>query len=239
MRKALTASVLASALMITSIPVARAAIPVIDLENIAQAVATVTNTLTQIQNQLLELRPMDSGTLQERYQAISDQVNGILSNRQNAQGIMNPNSAATTWQTSFGVDAVFDNSSTVTPSAQLANSRNAAYVLDKTYQDAYRTAKSNADLSQEWANIQALMTANQNVDGNKSALQVQNGLLAQQNVIMMKQVQSQASLQSVLAATAAAQNREDAQTTAQNAAMIEKLAKYSPPNPTSCRRGIY
>ena len=217
---------------------ANAAIPVIDAENIAQAVMTVTNTLTQIQNQLLELKPMDSGFLQTQISDINQQINQMRSNAQQAQGLMNQSqSLEQKWQSTFGsIDTLFTSGATVTPDAQIAHSRNAAYTLDQTYQDAYRIAKQNANVDQDWQTLQQLMDANKSAVGNKQSIQIQNSLIAQQNALLLKQIQTQSATNAVLAATAAAQNQEDAQTTAQNKKIIETNNSYQ--KLTTIRRGL-
>lgn len=208
---------------VSMIPKANAAIPVIDAQNIAQAVMTVTNTLTQIQNQLLELKPMDSNFLQAQISDLNQQINQMRSNAQQAQGLMNQEqSLEQKWQSTFGsIETLFTSGATVTPNAQIAHSRNAANTLDQTYQDAYRIAKQNANVDQDWQALQNLMNANQNAVGNKQSLQIQNSLIAQQNALLLKQIQTQSATNAVLAATAAAQNQEDAQTTAQNKKIID------------------
>lgn len=203
---------------------AQAAIPVIDMENIAQAVATVTNTLTQIQNQLLELQPLDLQLLQSQISGITQQVNQLKNIGQQAQGLMNQTQGVNQkWEQTFGnMDTLFTNEATITPDAQIAHSRNVAHTLDQTYQDAYRTAKDAADIDQDWQTLQDLMAANQSAVGNKQSMQIQNSLLAQQNVLMMKEVKTLASMSAAMAATNAAQNQEDAQTLARNKKMIEQ-----------------
>ena len=207
---------------------ANAAIPVIDAENIAQAVMTVTNTLTQIQNQLLELRPADSDFLQNQINGIAQQINQIKNTGQQANGLMNQGqSVEQKWQNTFGsIDSLFTSDSTVTPDAQIAHSRNAAYTLDQTYQDAYRSAKQLAIVDQDWQTLQQLMEANKNAVGNKQSMQVQNSLIAQQNTLLLKQIQTQSAMSSVVAASNAAQNQEDAQTTAKNKKIIESNNSY-------------
>lgn len=208
---------------------AQAAIPVIDVENIAQAVATVTNTLTQIQNQLLELQPLDLQQLQAQFNGINQQINQLKNVGQQAQGLMNQTqNVDQKWEQTFGnMDTLFTNEATITPDAQIANSRNVAHTLDQTYQDAYRTAKDAADIDQDWQTLQDLMAANQSAVGNKQSMQIQNSLLAQQNGLMMKEIKALTSMSAAMAATSAAQNREDAATLARNKKMIEQNDKQS------------
>lgn len=219
-----------------------AAIPVIDAENIAQAVSTVANTLTQIQNQLLELQPLDLQVLQSQINGITQQINQIQSTSQQSQGLMNQaQSVEQKWQQTFGnMDTIFNNQSTITPGAQIANSRNTAYTLDQTYQDAYRVAKQAATLDQDWQTLQQLMNSNQNAVGNKQSMQIQNSLIAQQNGLILKQIQTLSALNSVIAAGNAAQNREDAQTTAQNQQLMNAFdAHQAKGNPLDTRtRGL-
>lgn len=208
---------------------AQAAIPVIDMENIAQTVLAVSHTMTQIQNQLLELQPLDLQFLQSQINGINQQISQIKNTAQQAGGLMNQSqSVDQKWQQTFGsINTLFSSEATITADAQIARTRNTAYTLDQTYQDAYRAAKNAADIDQEWAILQSLMVANKNAVGNKQSLQVQNSLIAQQNILLIKQQQSQSTLSSVIAATAAAQNMEDAQTTAKNKKMIEQNEKLS------------
>lgn len=94
---------------------AQAAIPVIDMENIAQAVLTVSHTLTQIQNQLLELQPLDSQVLQSQINGINQRMSEIKNTAQQATGLMNPSqSVEQKWEQTFGnMDTIFENESRI------------------------------------------------------------------------------------------------------------------------------
>lgn len=208
---------------------AQAAIPVIDMQNIAQAINTVTNTLTQIQNQLLELQPLDLQALQYQINGINQQMDNIQRTAQQAQGLLSQSlSMDQKWQQTFGnLETKFSTSETTTPEAQMAHDKNKVYTLEKTYQDAYQTAKDSANLENEMTTLQELMDANKSAVGNKQSLQIQNSLLAQQNLLLMKQIKTLSGMSTAIAASNASRNEADAATTAQNIKIIKKLDEAS------------
>ena len=207
----------------------QAAIPVIDVENIAQAINTVTNTLTQIQNQLLELQPRDLQSLQNQINGINQQIDKLQSTTQQAQGLMSQSiNIEQKWQQTFGdLETKFNVPELVTPEAQTAHDKNKVYTLEKTYKDAYLAAKDSSDLEKEMEALQQLMDANKNAVGNKQSLQIQNSLLAQQNLLLMKQIKTMSAMGTAIAGSYAAQNETDATTTAQNEQLIKKLDELS------------
>ena len=207
---------------------AQAAIPVIDMQNIAQAINTVTNTLTQIQNQLLELQPLDLQALQHQINGINQQMDNIQRTAQQAQGLLSQSlSMDQKWQQTFGnLETKFSTSETTTPEAQMAHDKNKVYTLEKTYQDAYQTAKDSANLENEMTTLQDLMDANKNAVGNKQSLQIQNSLLAQQNLLLMKQIKTLSGMSTAIAGSYAAKNEADAATAAQNEQLIQAFEEH-------------
>lgn len=241
MKKKILAGIMTVTLL-AGADITQAAIPVIDSQNILKTVAIVENTISQIKNQLLELEPLDDSILNNGRSNVNTQISEMQGVQGRAQGLLNQTrSVEQAWQNTFGsIDTLFSSPATVTPTAQIANTRNTANVLDQTYQDAYRTAVQAGNLDKDWQNLQTLMDANQNAAGNKQSLQVQNSLIAQQNLLLLKQSQMLSAISSVLAASSAAQNQVDAQTTAGNQQIIEKIeAHQAQGDPLSSRsRGL-
>jgi P-type conjugative transfer protein TrbJ len=211
---------------------ADAAIPVIDTTNIAQthanviqAIQTAANTLTQIENQLLELKTMDPARLIAQKLGIGQQFDQIKSTISEAKGIMSDvKSVETAWNSTFGD---IENLLNGGLSNAGANAKQVAYSLDHTYKDALRVAKDIGKVDDDVKHLNDLMDDNGSATGNKQAQQTQNALLAQQNTLLIKQNQGISALTSTVVANAAKQNQIDAQTTADNQKIIDAADQHS------------
>lgn len=220
---------------------ANAAIPVIDTTNIAQthanvlqSIQTVANTLTQIQNQLLELKTLDPQRLLAQKLGIGQQFDQVKSTISKAQGIMyDVKTVEQSWESTFGnIENLLNGGS----SNASANAKRVAASLDYTYKDALRVAKDLGKIDDDVKQLQDLMDDNGNAVGNKHAQQVQNGLIAQQNMLLIKQNQGISAMTSAVVAANAKQNQIDAQTTADNKKIVDALGAYQ--RPTASKRGL-
>lgn len=227
-KRIIAASVLAGAFC-GGLAISQAAIPVIDTQNIAethanvlQSIQTVANTLTQIQNQLLELKTLDSDRLTTQQNITQGQVTQLQTVIKQAQGLLKTGKTAeAAWNETYGdIDTVLRGDTTVNSLSTLP------HTMDKTYEDALRTAKTIGQVDEDLTSLQNMMNDNQSAAGNKQALQTQNNLVAQQNTLLMKQNQGISALVTTVAAQNARQNLIDAQTTAQNQKMIEALQNH-------------
>lgn len=228
---------------------ANAAIPVIDMANIAethatflQTVQTVANTLTQIQNQVLELTSMSPESLLAHVTGVNTELSKIQSTITQVQGLMD--SVKTTeqvWQSTFSkIDHLFDGTINVLDgSSGLGRSQNMAKAADQTYQDALQIAKTNADISQEMQTLKRLMDENQSAVGNKHAAQTQNALLAQQNELLLKQQQTSAAMVSAMTAHYAKENQKEAEAEAVNKKYVDAANQRASNKTTTLSRGWF
>lgn len=211
----LTVSVVAAA----TIPRVFAAVPVYDAANTAQTHANflqtaqqVLNSGAQIANQLLELKSLPEDDLNNHYNVMQGEFGKINTNANQANGLMQKaQSVEQTWVQSFKqIDDFFTNKGNTNPTSIITQQQNMSNTADRTLQDALRTAKVHSDSTQDEALLMQLLDQNKNAAGNKSAIQVQNELIAQQNALYIKNNQIMAAMASATIVQQAKQNQTDA-----------------------------
>lgn len=189
------------------LPRAESAIPVIDTANInqtnlvyAQALKTALNTATQIANQVRNLQSASPDLLSANSTGINEQLAAVLSTVQASNGIMRPGETATqSWDKVFNSATDYGVGSSTT---RAAYQQNMLYYLDETYKDSLRVAKTNQQIEADMSNLNRMLTESQNVEGNKSAIQVQTAVQAQGVKQQMQLNQTMAALLSQQAAQA-------------------------------------
>lgn len=216
-------AVFAAAAAATPFYIARAAVPVYDAANTAQTHATylqaaqnVLNTATQIANQVTELTSMDANAMSKHINGVSGQVNEVAGFAKQAKGLMSAStSAEQAWEKAFSdPEQFFTDGTNLTITDRIARGQKMSNVLNQTYEDALRIAKSNMQIDQDIEQLQDMMEQNKNAVGNKQAIQTQNALLAQQNALLIKQNQNLAALAATMAGNYSQQNQTQALATA-------------------------
>ena len=189
------------------LPKVESAIPVIDTVNInqtnlvyAQALQTALNTATQIANQVRNLQTASPEALLANSTGINEQLAAVLSTVQAANGVMRAGeTAAQSWDKVFNSATDYGVGSSTT---RAAYQQNVLYYLDETYKDSLRVAKTNQQIEADMNNLNRMLTESQNVEGNKSAIQVQTAVQAQGVKQQMQLNQTMAALLAQQAADA-------------------------------------
>lgn len=228
MKKILSVFLLTAAVIaVLTVPRVFAAVPVYDAANTAETHANflqtaqqVINSATQIANQLLELKSLPDKDLNNYYNVLRGEFGKINVNANQAVGLMlQAQSVEQTWAQTFKrIDDFFTYNGTTNSTSIITQQQNMSTMTDKTLMDALRTAKTHSETDNDEVLLMQLLEQNKNAVGNKSAIQVQNELIAQQNALFVKQNQ----IMAAMATATIVQNAKQNQTEAIAAAIAKK-----------------
>lgn len=176
-------------------PVAEAAVPVVDFENIMQQLKTfeqeamtVINTAKQVELQYKELLNLPSQIMNSYKTLISSEIGQIQSLLTSTTGILNPNKKLDDlWISMFkpAGDLTLD---TVTHATAAATNATTIKALDTVNYESFMVVKeAMKNITQTQSNIDQLLELNASAEGQKQTGQVQNMLLAEQAKLLQQQ----------------------------------------------------
>ncbi|WP_432748437.1 hypothetical protein [Pectinatus frisingensis] len=172
---------------------AEASVLVIDKQNIEEAIKTAINTASILTNeqkqlalQILNMKTLDSSTLQALINSQTGQQNTILNEHDEILGALEKNNSVPAfWKQELGsVESVLNGNETLYDFYM--NSQKRAQALDKTNESAAEAAK-NAQIFNEnlMKNTSTALSESNNAEGNLQAIQAGNAIAAQQTAAII------------------------------------------------------